>query len=408
MSHRILAVAPQRTAGSLGFSRCASTSLALLLLALLLPASARAQGAGGVRRVVVLGLEPVGVSGRLARRLTRIVRNEVAARADLVLVAKDAVSLGEAVLSFSCVDETPDCLSMVGEEMGAQLLVFGHLRRAGAGRELALQALDVATKSPLGSVRRSLPPGEEDLVAAQLTAELLQAPSSTPQTQVTLTILQAGARIYVDGRLVAQAPLSLPLLVDPGRHEIEVALEGYEEWTREVTMRPGAALDFEVNLEPLQEPLAAAPPRLTPAPAPAPMPPPPGEVPSHDEQPGSTRKIMGWSLLGGGVALAGLGGVFAAAMLRTQDQFDAETYHRKSNDLAAEGNRQALAANILLGVGGALAVSGGLLLLAGGDDGGAASTSATPPDAASRWANLRLWAAPTADGFALSLSGPLP
>jgi len=370
---------------------------------------AQAQPASGVRRVAVLGLEPVDTSVRLAQRLTRIVRNEVAARADLVLVAKDAVSLGEAVLSFSCVDESSDCLAMVGGELGAQYLVFGHLRSAsGGGQELTLQVIDVAVGSNIGKARRTLPPGEEDVAAAQLTAEVLKAPAHTPQTQIRLTILQAGARIYVDGRLVAQAPLSLPLLVDPGRHELQVALEEYEEWSREVDVRPGASLDYDVNLLPLHDPVASAPPPVQPAPPTEPVPPAPGETGAGGHggaQAGGARRVLGWSLVGSGVALAGLGGVFAVAMLRTQDQFDAETYHRKSNELAAKGNRQALAANILLGVGGALAVSGGLLLLASGDSGGTASAAAP---AGPGFAGLHLMAAPTPGGFAISLGGPLP
>ncbi len=60
-----------------------------------------------------------------------------------------------------------------------------------------------------------------------------------------------GAGVAVDGETVARAPLESPLLLNPGRHRIEVTEEGFEPFTKEVAVVAGDRLDLSVSLEPL-------------------------------------------------------------------------------------------------------------------------------------------------------------
>jgi hypothetical protein len=76
---------------------------------------------------------------------------------------------------------------------------------------------------------------------------------------LTFVELPDGAQVRVDGRDVGVAPLA-PLRVDPGKHIVEVAAEGYLTVRRELALRPDADEPLRIAL---QKP---APPRPPPPP----------------------------------------------------------------------------------------------------------------------------------------------
>ncbi|MFN3178668.1 MAG: PEGA domain-containing protein [Thermus sp.] len=75
------------------------------------------------------------------------------------------------------------------------------------------------------------------------------APPPTPAT-ATLVVdsRPAGAEVYLNGRLSGRAPVSLQ--VNPGRHEVELRLAGYQTYRVTVNPRPGERVQVFAQLVP--------------------------------------------------------------------------------------------------------------------------------------------------------------
>lgn len=75
------------------------------------------------------------------------------------------------------------------------------------------------------------------------------APPPTPAT-ATLVVdsRPAGAEVYLDGRLSGRTPVSLQ--VNPGRHEVELRLAGYQPYRVTVNPRPGERVQVFAQLVP--------------------------------------------------------------------------------------------------------------------------------------------------------------
>jgi hypothetical protein len=84
------------------------------------------------------------------------------------------------------------------------------------------------------SAQTATPPVAQAIVLA--TYELQSDPSS--------------AEVYVDGSYVGNTPATLKL--KSGQHTIRVALNGYKEWTRELTVQEGSEAHLNAGLEKLE------------------------------------------------------------------------------------------------------------------------------------------------------------
>lgn len=71
---------------------------------------------------------------------------------------------------------------------------------------------------------------------------------------VTVVASREGARIYVDGAAVGEAPILDELFLEPGEHEVRARLEGYSDATQEVVARAGEAVKVSLNLLPMPPP----------------------------------------------------------------------------------------------------------------------------------------------------------
>jgi hypothetical protein len=134
-----------------------------------------------------------------------------------------------------------------------------------------------------------------------------------------------GSEITVDLHDVGTAPLSRPVVVTRGKHEIRIAKPGMSEEVRSVSVIPGQKLRVVIKMAPVAEKTPAPPPVAEPAPAAAtpalaatepgtaaasvtkpaesPLPPPPAERP--------------WQITGGWVA-AGASALFLGAGITAQ------------------------------------------------------------------------------------------
>lgn len=112
-------------------------------------------------------------------------------------------------------------------------------------------------------------------------------------------------------------------------------------------------------------------PEAAPAPVPAPAPAPPPPDPKW-----RTMKLAGAGVLGVGGAVMVVGGIMGGVTLSKQSQLDRTHDFLARQDLAAQGKRLATTTDVLLGVGGALVLTGAILVAVGATRGRASAATA--------------------------------
>jgi PEGA domain len=95
-------------------------------------------------------------------------------------------------------------------------------------------------------------PGREDASVAIPSAhttplELTLTPGATRAARLTLRGVPDGAKVRVDGKLVAMAPLRAPIEVSPGKHELRVDAKGGPSYRYPGTFDRDATLDVTVT-----------------------------------------------------------------------------------------------------------------------------------------------------------------
>lgn len=189
--------------------------------------------------------------------------------------------------------------------------------------------------------------GEVQARVAALAAALAQRGVQ----QLTLLTTPAGAALTLDDRQLGTAPLTLEL--PPGAHRLHVELPGYRAVDRDFVLDARMPQDVVVPLEPL-----AGAPVASPAPgAPA--------TPATSAAPHATERRFGvapYIVLGaGGASLLGaLGFELARRSAESSAKNEPQLEYQQHYD--AMQTRQ-MTARVLLGVGAALAVTGGVLLV---------------------------------------------
>jgi hypothetical protein len=66
---------------------------------------------------------------------------------------------------------------------------------------------------------------------------------------VSLTT-QAGAEVYVDGKLLGVTPFRQPLELDSGQHVISIKKPGFNTWSSQVSVQPKETLPLRITLSP--------------------------------------------------------------------------------------------------------------------------------------------------------------
>jgi tetratricopeptide (TPR) repeat protein len=169
------------------------------------------------------------------------------------------------------------------------------------------------------------------------------------------------------------------------------SVEFYERFVKE----PGVPLDArERGLERLRvlraiieetapEPEPEPEPEVEPEPEPEPVVAPPPEDPKP-----SKLRVAGYVLLGTGAATLAVGGVLAGLALQRANTLEGQHTYEERNDTADQGRGMALSADILFGVGGAVAAAGLVMVLVSLPRKKAADAAAMRPSLAP-WATRR-------------------
>ncbi len=190
--------------------------------------------------------------------------------------------------------------------------------------------------------------------------ELKKSPAKV--TVTTTPAIVPGLRISLDGTPM----IGKELLIPPGQHKLEVVGDGFEPSVTELRLSFGETSALAVALKPVATPIVpvvtAPPAAATPAPGPAPA--------ETSEPSSSNAKLYGYITLG--IAGAGVvgGTIFGIQALRARGDFN----DSPTTDNADKAERNALIADMALGVALTFGITGGVLLWT--------SSSSTPAEPA--------------------------
>ena len=205
-----------------------------------------------------------------------------------------------------------------------------------------------------------LDPSASNREAVQRSVKALEAKlAATGRQMLHVTTDPPGADLTVDGAAVGKSPLDAAY--PPGPYQIGAAAPGRRSAMRQVVLLPLQSLEVNLVLEPGQGPAAA--PVLTVNPA---APPPGATVPDPAPRPVERKSWLG-PIIAGGVAVvaAGAGVVMGLQARSAQNDLLAGGNDRSQADaLASKAQSSATAANVLYGVAGAAALTGGVLAIA--------------------------------------------
>lgn len=299
-------------------------------------------------RVAVLIVVTGDLDPAIADGLTELLIGAVAARGNMTIVGKEEfqAQLGQGDAgTLECISSMP-CMGRVGVQLDVSEVIAGTLAQREERWVFNLNRVNVRSGEVLGRVFREIE-GDLGVVADALAAaipqlyepampdpppdppEPLDPPPPDPGTLV-LTTRVVGAEVFVDRMLVGH------ITAEGLRHEapagalaVRVTASGYHPWSRTVRLRAGRELHIVVGLEE-----------------------------HYDEA------VNPWFWIGGGLAIAGIAvaipiGVSSKDTLDfTESQLATGEVTRAEVVAFYDARRdEALAANLLFGLTGALAIS---------------------------------------------------
>ena len=278
----------------------------------LFPALARS--AHGKPKVAILGLEVTGQGAtdqkaiRAADELTKELRREAQRDSGPYDLAPNSnKTLLDIKMLSECSDEGLKCMSEIGEQMGAERLIYGKLERKKGGYEISLKLLNTETRKSEGTTSVVIPlseiPGGLARRARSLYGKLVGAPE---EGGLEITSNAERGTVFVDGEIKTSLSAGSARVsgLSAGSHTVAIEADGYERFETDVSVGAGDTESLRASLVPLG-----------------------GEEDGvdGDGRPGSGWRIAFWS----GVVAAGVGGggwaYSGLQVLSAQDDVDSRS-----------------------------------------------------------------------------------
>lgn len=235
-------------------------------------ASSPRPAAADDQSVLVLGVRSLEGDDALAHHITGAL-TAAAARRPGWTPGERKVSLAQMMLVNGCDEPDAACLAQIADGLGVDRLVYGTLRRTGAGRiydfTLSLGTFERAS----GQIEQTLMvPLPHDQAAARVTARaerwVARLAGEPARGTLRVSVNVPGATVRVDDRPVGTADAESGVVqteLEAGQHRVEVGAEGYGTFRGTVSVEPDAEAAVEVELEeraggPLAAPSTGPPP----------------------------------------------------------------------------------------------------------------------------------------------------
>lgn len=224
--------------------------LALLLL-VLVGSSALAKP-----KVAVLGLEVTGTidqaSTTVARELTDGMRSRARSGTGPYQLApnSDRELIDEKLIN-QCVDEAAACMSAIGREIGADVMIYGRVEKDGSGYKVTLHVLDVGKQAHQKELAVAVPANTAGegmrAIATKAYAELA---GGTPMggRLVVKANVSTGTVLIDDQAKDTLADGTATIALPEGRYRLAIEADGYRRKEVSVMVTEGATVTESVEL----------------------------------------------------------------------------------------------------------------------------------------------------------------
>lgn len=231
---------------------------ALLAAALVSPAFA--QGPAPIRMAVMPTDVVDPVAPAIGDALRERMRLAIAEVPELVDVGGAQMTPEEARMTFSCFDESPECMSELADAVsGARRVAWARIERRDMAWLLRVRVLDLKERRYTQDQSFTLPGGDERVAELSLLAAGVVR-GERPEVALTSRLIidsdPPGADVMVDGRQLGPAPQTVE--VTQGRHAIELSLPGRRTVKREVDVGPREQREL-IRLPIVPKPVEATP-----------------------------------------------------------------------------------------------------------------------------------------------------
>lgn len=212
--------------------------------------------------IAVLGLEVFDQSGtptpadiQAAKDLTEGLRARAKAGTGPYQLApgSDKELIDQKLLN-NCDSEAASCMSSIGNQLGAEILMYGRLEKQGKSYQVTLKVLDVSRKAVLKSSSDMIPLSEANGPSLQAWAKRMYARLTGDTSGGMVVVKLANAErgtILIDGEpkgTITNGSGQVAGLAD-GKYRVGVESEGFRRWEKDVTLS-GGNLTVPVQLEP--------------------------------------------------------------------------------------------------------------------------------------------------------------
>jgi hypothetical protein len=260
---------------------------------------------------------------------------------------RSSLKLDDLMLAVGCKAATVACLQNIGQSISTPALIMGRARRAGDGVEVSLRWFDVRSGADLGQAVRLLPFDAEarQKILAGAVRDLLGIKGGVPGAPEIYGGLSISAsapyvEVVLNGQPRGVVPLELRNL-GVGTYTVLARREGYVAWEGKAEVKADQMTRLEIDMVPLAQ----------------------GGVRRTYLEAVRTRT---WVVGGVGLVCLGMGVGFGAHMRAQQNHMDQSRgltlgEIQQMEDYKQTGERDALAANVLFGVGGAAVLTAAVL-----------------------------------------------
>jgi len=231
--------------------------LAVAFVLPLLPALAHAQTS-----VMVLGIRSVEGDDELAIALTGAIRHE-ASGVPGWSVSQEEISLAQMSLAHGCDEPDAACMAEIANELGAGRVIYGTVRRTGAGDQydyaLTLYSFNAEAGQIEDSLTDTIPRVQSDIDNLRPRADryVSQFAGQARFGSVLVRANRPGAQVRIDGEAVGITNESGSLVVEDiteGQRRVLLELEGYDAVSGTVRVVADDQTEFTATLTASESP----------------------------------------------------------------------------------------------------------------------------------------------------------
>jgi len=212
-------------------------------------------------KVAVLGLEVIDDGSMDARttlrgkQLSEKLREQAGRGSGKFELAPNSnKDLLEMKLLSNCSDEAHSCMAQIGQELGADKLIYGKIERQQNGYFVSLKMLDTKT-AKLGKTSNHVIPFSDhqaDRLAGHAATLYRRLTGEPALGALVLKVKNADkGTVYLDGEIRTSLAAGSATIrdVSEGKHTISIESDGYVRFSKEVSVSGGKSQELSIKLK---------------------------------------------------------------------------------------------------------------------------------------------------------------